>query len=692
MSDMVFQPTSAKNIFVRPLDKGMILNAPSQSIPDGAFLTVKNLIAGPEGLVRRPGSGALGLSQTIPYTPSDMIAVWRTDGLQKLIIITKNNLYVLDLTTGIAEVLWTWTTGTITINGTSVTGSNTSWTSGDVRSGDILRTVDGEAVIDTVVDATTIVLKSVGTLVNRSGIIYSIQRTFSPGYASQPSFDMLNNYMMIADGKHPLMKYDPLGGTLGYWTTDPTKKINQALSVTYSTGTVSVASGTLQTLTGSGTTWVTGPSWVGKTVEVTVGGFAYKDTIASVASTTSLTLSNPGFIPICSGASYRILTYAGIDFVPACCCGFMGRAWTGYTYDATDGERRQRIRWSALADVTDFSISVNYVDLPFTSTPLLRLLPLGDTLIAYFGDCIYMGMPTNNPLLPLQFQRVETGGVGLAGPKAVISWLGAHFFVGQDDVYMLTTQGIDRIGSPVQRQTIKTCKKPEFIRVQADPQRYRILFGFPLNDEYVDKVWSYEYRAKAWSYDDIQTYMIANPVVTNSLSWDGLAGNTWDNLHVKYSAWDNMRAGSTVRSIYYEGSGKIWQVADDNPLDKGVLVISPVFETKDYDFDMPDTLKIVTGFNVKVNCDGGPVPVGGNPLVIQVLVSTNRGTSWKNCGNLYIAPNKDEGWVSFRAIGSTFRFKCTIVGTPPAVQYIITEHGMRVRLGGPELTYGGHKA
>lgn len=106
MSDMVFQPTSAKSVFIRPLDKGMLLNAPSQVIPDGSFLTVKNLIAGPEGLVRRPGSGALGKNELIPYTPSDMIAVWRTDGLQKLIIVTRNTIYVLDLTTGIAKVIW----------------------------------------------------------------------------------------------------------------------------------------------------------------------------------------------------------------------------------------------------------------------------------------------------------------------------------------------------------------------------------------------------------------------------------------------------------------------------------------------------------------------------------------------------------------------------------------------------------
>ena len=701
MSDAVFQPSSAKQVFIRPLDKGMVLNQPSQAIPDGAFLYIKNLIAGPEGLTRRPGSGPIGKNQALPYTPSDMIAVWRTDGLQKLVILTRNNLYVLDLATGLAEVLWGYSTGTITISGTSVTGSGTSWLGLDaggycqnLMSGDILRTADGEAVIDQVTSNTTLVLKTVGTLVNRTGVSYSTQRTFTPGNASQPSFDMLNNFMMIADGKHPLLKYDPLGGTLGYWTTDTKKKIRQTATVIVNNtpGTVAVAATNLAIVTGTSTTFAVSGALAGDTIEFNFSGFPYTDTIKTVDSATQLTISNPGSLPVGTASSYRILRYGGIDFVPACCCGFAGRAWVGYTVDAVDGQQKQRIRWSALADVTDFSISTNYQDLPFTATPLLRLVPLGDCLIAYFGDAVYMGTPTNNPLIPLQFQRVETGGVGLVGPKAVISWLGAHFFVGQDDIYMLTTSGVQRIGSPVLRETLKKAVKLEYIRVQADPQRYRILFGFAEADDYVAKVYSYEYRAKAWSFDDIQTYMMANPIVTSTVSWDGLAGNTWDNLNVKYSAWDSMKGGSVARSVYFEGAGKIWQADDDQPLDKASVVIVPQFITKDYDFEMPDTQKIVTGFNIKVDCKGSVLPAGDNPLQIKVEVSTNRGASWKNGGTLRIAPNQDEGWVSFRAIGTTFRFRCTVVGTPPAAQYTFTEHGMRVRLSGAELSYGAHKA
>lgn len=693
MSDAVFQPNSVKPVFVRPLDKGMILDQPSQVLPDGAFLKIKNFIAGTEGLRRRPGSTGVGLGQSFPYVLSDMIAVWRTDGLQKLIIVTRSNLYVLDLSTGRTEVAWAYSTGTVTISGTSVTGAATAWLSGDILPGDILRTADGEAVIDQVTSDTTIVLKSVGTLINRTAVSYNIQRTFSPGRATEPVFDMLDNHMMIADGKRPLLRYDPLGGTLGYWTTDPKKRPYLTAAVTYSTGTVSVAAASLQTLTGSGTTWVTGSSWVGKTVEVTVGGVAYLDTIAAVASTTSLTLANPGLIPVCTGATYRILTYSGTAVTPACCCGFMGRAWIGYTWDTVDGECRQRIRWSSIQDSSDFSIETNWLDLPFTATPLKRLVPLGEALVAYFGDAVYIGFPTNNPLIPLQFQKVETGGIGLTGSKAVMSWLGVHFFVGQDDVYMLSTNGIQRIGTPIQKESIKLCQKSEFIRVQADPYRTRILFGFPGAEEYTDRVWSYEYKSKAWSYDDIQTYMIANPVVTNALSWDGLAGGTWDALGGTYSTWDNMKSGGATRSIYYEGASKIWQVDDAQGMDRGSIVISPQFETKDYDFELPDVLKIVTGFNVKISCvESGSIPAGDHPLQIQLEVSTNRGTSWKSIGTLQIPELRDEGWLTFRAKGSTFRFRGSIVGTPPQTSYTITEHGMRVRIAGSELSYGTHRA
>ena len=45
MSDAVFQVTSAKDITIRPLDKGMVLNVPSQDVPDGGFLDIRDFVA-----------------------------------------------------------------------------------------------------------------------------------------------------------------------------------------------------------------------------------------------------------------------------------------------------------------------------------------------------------------------------------------------------------------------------------------------------------------------------------------------------------------------------------------------------------------------------------------------------------------------------------------------------------------------
>jgi hypothetical protein len=106
--------------------------------------------------------------------------------------------------------------------------------------------------------------------------------------------------------------------------------------------------------------------------------------------------------------------------------------------------------------------------------------------------------------------------------------------------------------------------------------------------------------------------------------------------------------------------------------------------TKDFDFDAPDHTKIAVGLNLKVSCNRGPIPASDNPLNLLVEVSTNRGLDWRSCGTLVVNAGSDEGFVGFRAMGSTFRFRLTGSGTQPSTAFSIIEMGFKVRLGGIE--------
>ena len=683
MSDVVFQPTSMKPVSEHPLDKGVVLNMPSQDIPDGGFLSIADFIAGPEGLLVRPGSEVVGTNPLFPYIPSDLVSIWRNDLTQKLMVLTRYSLFAWDINVGLTEVAWTYTVGTITISGTSVTGSGTLWvnTPMPLMAGDIIRAGGKEGVVDTVLGDTSLLLKS-ATLTNGAGVAYVAQRSFY-GINPQVMFDVVGYFMMMADGKHPLMRYDAVLNTLAYWTVDPLKKIYPT-TVKYSTGTVAV-DGATGIVTGTATSWLNIGIQVGALMSVTVSGVTTSDTIASVDSATQIHLTTPGKVPTCTAGKVFTIQQ-GVDFACKCCASFGNRTWVGGTTDAVDGVRRTRIRWSALADTADFSIATNYYDLPYTTTEMQALVPLGDVLIAYFEDAIFMGVPTNYPTLPLAWQRVETGGMGLVGAKAITSWLGAHFFVGPDDIYQLTSNGISKIGSPVVSQTVGTCKKPAFVRVCVDPQRYRILFGFPINNENIENVWSYEYRAKCWSRDAISTYMMSNVYVSSALSWDGLAPLVhWDSISAKYATWNAMNIGSVARSVYYEHSMRVWRVENAVVNDWAVAPFYPSFITKDHDFGMDDASKVVVGFSLKLSYGGSVLPPTSLPLNMLIEVSTNRGGSWKSCGILVVGAGRDEGWVTFRATGSTFRFRGSVLQMPSSNRFTITSIGMKVRLGGTEM-------
>lgn len=676
MSDVI--PSQVKSLIVRPLDKGIHKEVPSQDIPDGGFTNVEGMIGSKNGPRRRPAYTSFAAGGAAKYNPTDLATIWKTDGTQISLMFTEKTLYQVNPLTGVAEIAWAYSTGTITVSGTSVTGSGTAWNTNDILPGDVIRVSTEEAVIATVVDATHLTLVS-ATLTNGSTLSYSIQRTFSGGANVMPDWVVFQNKLLIADGKRPLMKYDPTSGTISYWTTSASKKILATLTNMYSTGTVSV---TGTAMVGSGTTWTTNVV-AGDTVRIGI----YEDTVASVTDNTNIVLSHSGVIPTqAAGTSYAIWRKVGIDCIPCCVAVVndptvgLNRVWLGCTYDATDGWKRQRIRWSALADPTDFSISTNYVDLEYISGAVRKLLQFGTTLAAYFDDAIFVGSQTNYPLLPLDFRRVESGGMGLVGSKAVTTFVGGHFYVSQDDIYFLAYGQMvpERIGTPIISDVLRNCNDPRYVYTTIDPQNTRIVFGFPTTSTRISVLYSFDYRAKCWTKETVDTTMIANPLVQTSVTWDSLTGS-WNAL---IYTWDNLSFSAQFRSFYIEHNKALWQLSLGGTSDPGSIAIQTILETKDHDFGEADYLKSVVRLSLKVE-DSIARSVD---LLFSVEVSTDRGRTWKSVGILNIPSTEDEGCINFRSKGSTFRARLT--SSSLVAPYEVTEYGLRARAVGEELSFG----
>ena len=271
------------------------------------------------------------------------------------------------------------------------------------------------------------------------------------------------------------------------------------------------------------------------------------------------------------------------------------------------------------------------------------------------------------------------------GQKAVVPYHDGHFYVGQDNIYFLSTRGRQAIGTPVVEETIRQCSNLWRVYAVADPKRNRVCFGFPVSSEYIEKVWSFDYRTQAWSYEEYPTWMIANPLFSGSLSWDDLTG-TWDALSATYPTWDDMRAETDDdRDFIREFEGALQEASEGATVDDVAGPVEVVLQSKNYDLGEPDLQKVWTRLALKIQFRREMVAFD-IPLVFDVEVSYNAGRNWKGVGQLRIAAGADEGYCNFRLSSSHFMFRLT--SASQVTPYWITEYTYTFAIVGEERRLG----
>lgn len=688
-----FIPQDPRNIVLRPLDKGVQRHLPPQGIPPGAFLEAKNFSVNPSGLTRRPVFRAYGSGlSAFTYGPiTDLQPFWNTAGLQKGIIWDQKFIYELS-STAVTGKYWVYDTGTASTSGTTVTGAGgTLWNTAasEVQAGDIFvldpdASGDGPEAIEILSITSDTELELVSTPVGTygAGSDYEIRRAFDADEPFMVDYSVVPgtaNKMLFADGSRFLYSYD---------------------------------------------------------------GTTYTDFNASYS-----------YIPIC-------VTY------------FQDRVWIGNVTESAS-EYKQRIRWSNLFPDVDTFTSTDYLDLPYQQGELVRLVPLGPYLVAYFRDRVFLGRRSNlrNPLatasiLPLQFDPMETGKVGLVGTKAVIPWLGGHFFLGQDNVYWLTPQGMDPegIATPIVAESIRGCSNLWKAYGVHYPEIDSILFAFPVDGEEFERIWLFNYKSKSWSEWPITGEMLSTASLEDSITYTtwvdevpyetgtvaGTFGGTtltltggnfttgpgWtlasgDYLHIV----DEDGGGDEEVTTYTVSSktdathleiqetfantftGKVYQLVDQDSTyaalsvydsyseiqpaapdvktlylgkgdilhyfqtggsyDEGGAGPTVTLTTGDLDLDLPDTKKVWTRFSLKLE------DYVDNEVGFSAYVSVNRGRTWKSLGTLYIRADHDEGFLTFRTVGSIARFKLT--SGSQVEPYTVNEIVVRARPMGTDI-------
>ncbi|KKL68465.1 hypothetical protein LCGC14_2124700, partial [marine sediment metagenome] len=487
MSDIsdLFIPKGPVNQPIFSLDKGIILDKASNRLPIGAMVDVRNYIAGPNGLKRRPAIDKYTVDTiSYPYLQG-IVTFWKTDGTQVTLAIDSKFLYVVSNPT-FTSPRWSYVAGSLTMSGAVATGNGTAWnTAGnELRAGDIIildldASGDGPETIEiaSIDGATTLTLVSTPVGTYGAGTDYAIRRAFGAANPYLVDFAIIPgtaNKVLFADSIRFLYSYD--------------------------------------------------------------------------------------------GTTFTDYNATENDLIPSCVAYFQDRVWIAHIVESSN-DYRQRIRWSRVdPNHDDFTATGSgYQDLPYTQGAIKRLVPMSNMLVVYFDDALFVGRPGNSVANPLGFQQVETGEVGLVGPKAVCRWLGGHFFVGQDDIYFFSNRGFESIGMAVVKKTIRECQYRWRIFAVADPINDRIVFGFPKNSEEMQQLWSYNYKSKSWSYDEITCTCLRSIDIIEDITWSQLHAGSGGVLTGARTGTVDTGSGKTIdtaAAVMVKNTGSIDWVTD----------------------------------------------------------------------------------------------------------------------------------
>lgn len=635
-------PPALTEIGIRPLSKGMILNSPSQQIPEEALVDAMNLFVTPEGLKKRGGfEDAFNISTT--DTPlRELGNLWLNTGLQKTWLAGQKYLY--DLSIGTATPVYSsYATGTVSVSGLTVTGSGTSWEALNLKEGDKIildldESGDGAEEIDIAVAGgdTVITLASTPVGTYGAGTDYVVRKIFQATYPQKLLYEVVDNKVIFTDFNRPP------------------------------------------------------EAWDGST---TMG--VYSTTISYIFSTL---------------------------------CYWKERLWGGRVIE-DDGEYRARVRWTTATDRTNFPID-QYQELDYTPGAIQRIIGLGELLVVFLNDAIYYGTPSNIPSLPAVFTQIETGGIGLIGQKALAKYLDGCFFVGQDNIYYLSSKGVDPMGDSILQESLFKCTKKGNIQLVYDPKNECLWAGFPIGGDQITDIFIMNIRSKGWSRveADIDTMAslnliffidynnwVATPYTTGTVTTvdtdetvEG-TGVDWvtagveagdyvlfdpdsegvyykygvvdsvtdlDTLELvdpvdfsatdipykivkstetyaslsKYLTYDNIKNEvEGLKDFYITQSGLVKALTDSRN-DSG----SPIryeFVTKDFDFNLPDRVKFFNRLTFKLR------ESPSEDITFNFYGSTDKGRTWKHLGANTIPTGRDETRIDFRMTGVLGRFK-----------------------------------
>lgn len=187
----------------------------------------------------------------------------------------------------------------------------------------------------------------------------------------------------------------------------------------------------------------------------------------------------------------------------------------GNTYDATDGNVAHRVRWSAIGDPTDWTVSAStqadYQDLDSSKGAVTAVIG-GEHGIIFQENAVHNMTYVGTPVI-FSFDEVEQG-VGCYIPNSVVTKGRNTYYIGQDGFYMFDrNQSIPIGANKVNKTFFADFNVAYSFKVSAalDPINSLIVWAYPSNssiDGTPDKLIIYDWINNKWSHAEVDCELI----------------------------------------------------------------------------------------------------------------------------------------------------------------------------------------
>lgn len=643
---------------------GIVKDYHQRMIPENKLSDGLNIMFREGKMINRWGYAALGGNLPLNGAVTNIILYeLLSTAVQHILAFTTRDAYVYDASAGQFDfITMCYSRGTVNVSGTAVTLSSGEWRNTDWNKQGVYQIkfgnqdVNGSGtwyIVSKVDGPITLTLATSGG--SETGVQYVLRLCWSGNIDNPHSIttaydDILGEKILIvANGIEPLRSWkgSDLMYDLGSMTGD-----------THSNTTIDNLANTSHLYVGQ-----------------LVTGWGVDSTIATVTlSPPSITLDDAA-TQTNADTMLNFGTMRIARFV-----GFFGS--TGYEHLITafvkegPDNRPQTLDVSHAGKPEIWGDDIDapiYYDLLNTNDEIQGVVPLQTRMLIYKRHSIteMWATPGGGNIDPYDFNQNKISDIGTPSIRTVVNFGSFHIFLSDDNIYQFNGTNLTSIGTEIINSLISESNRPYMNRAFAFSIRDEDLYVLfmPVEEDYCDKAYVYNYMEKTWTIWETNHQMTANGVYIREYSptWAELeaSGELWSEMGQRWS--DLIFYENNTRYVLGDKDGYIYEFSPDWTNDDGVAnPININIVTRDYPINDRKHC-----FHLRELVMGIDTQSAGN---IMVRASIDFGETWSGWAILSLVGASDyvERIANFIERGRQVRFQIqNLNGTPFGIESLI---------------------